>query len=351
MRIGSALKAEIEATFEMVPSRSTTVELCFVCPEPSCGDKSGNRSVNLINGHTNCWRCNKGGNFLSWARHLGYRFSSSAEEVALRPTLEIEAPKKTLLPVIQPVKLPEGFIRVADQPNSVYARYIGEMAERKNLSFDVLSDAGVGFTRLDPRWEPYAIFPVTEYNTVVYWQGRTYIDDPEKGTKLFPSRGEVQYGARYWVYNIDEARAYRPEIIIVVESILNVLSLRCKLYELGWLGTVVPVCVFKHKVSAEQVIKISRIAGLKEVCLMFDHDATKRAWESAASLTHRVRLSVAEMPCGEGNTKLDPNDDVEAAIQVFEQRQAYTVGQALVRKLALTKPVSVPMAGVRIYGS
>jgi hypothetical protein len=69
---GSALKAIVEDLFQVVKDRSTNTELVFVCPQPGCGDNTGNRSVNLQTGKTNCFRCNKGGDFAKWARWLGY---------------------------------------------------------------------------------------------------------------------------------------------------------------------------------------------------------------------------------------------------------------------------------------
>jgi len=347
MKIGLALKQEIENTFQMVPSRATSDEVTFLCPEPGCNDKTGNRSVNLNNGKTNCWRCGKGGNFIGWARRLGYRFSNEGDLSgggSMTDFVETPTPK-TLLPPVQPIALPKGYLRIVDEPESVYTRLIKAMAERKNLTLEDFIAANVGFTRVHPVWESFAIFPVVERGVVVYYQGRTYIDEADKPTKRFPNRQELKYGARYWVYNIDEVREREPGIVIVVESILNVLSLKWKLAQLGWDKEVVPVAVFKHKVSAEQWIKLTRCRGVKEVCLMFDHDATDKAWESSYTLTNRTTLTVAEMPEGPDNKKLDPNDDVEEAIRVFESRKLYTVGDALGHKL---KPAVRPsLVGTR----
>ena len=349
MQIGLRLKAEIEGTFEVVRARSTSDELVFVCPEPGCGDRSGNRSVNLKNGKTSCWRCNKGGDFLRWARTLGYRFEND-DDITQDTLAAIEQlQQRSVLPLIQPIRLPKGFTPIADDPDCIRSRYIGEMAVRKNLDWQTLADVGVGYTREDPKWEPYAIFPVVEYGVVVYFQGRTYYDKPGESTKLFPSRNEVKYGARYWVYNIDEVWSTQAEIVIVVESILNVLSLRKKLAELGW-NSIVPICVFKHGVSAEQAIKLHRLKHVQEVCLMFDHDATLRAWEFGQRLTNSFCLSIAEMPAGQKGgkkSKLDPNDDVDAAIEVFEKRKRYTLGQALGASLSAPAEIS-SLAGRRV---
>src|SRR4051812_49135424 len=69
---GAVLKSQVEALFEVVRHKSTSEELAFICPEPTCTDKSGHRSVNLKSGKTGCFICNKGGDFVFWARKLGY---------------------------------------------------------------------------------------------------------------------------------------------------------------------------------------------------------------------------------------------------------------------------------------
>lgn len=330
--IGPLLKQEIENTFRVVPGKSTAEELVFMCPE--CGDKSGHRSVNLKTGKTFCWRCNKGksgkGFFLAWARVLGYRFSSSDDgysNVPLEQMFEQQAEESSVVPVIQEVDLPKGFTPIARRPDSVYTKLITKMARRKNLDYADFAAAGVGYTMDEPRWEPYAIFPVYEYDICAYYQGRTYVDVPGESTKRFPSRNVVKFGATYWVYNIDAVRQLQPEIVIVVESILNVLSLRRKFKELGW-RTLVPVCVFKHSLSQVQALKLVRCKGVKEFCFLFDHDAIEKTWNSIGGLGNKVAVTVAEMPTKDGNVKLDANDDVEAAIEAIERRELYTTSSA-----------------------
>jgi len=328
--IGPLLKQEIENTFRVVPS-STPDELVFLCPE--CGDKSGHRSVNIKTGKTFCWRCGKGqhnkGFFLAWAKALGYQFSSDSGQssVPVEQVLYREAAEASVVPLVQEVDLPRGFTPIARKPNSVYSKVIVKMARRKNLVREDFIEANVGFTMDDPYWEPYAIFPVYEYSIPVYFQGRTYIDVPGETTKRFPSKGQVKWGAGYWVYNIDAVRKEEPEVVVVVESILNVLSLRWRLRELGWTH-VVPVCVFKHHISKVQALKLTRCASVKEFCLLFDHDAIDATWRSVGYLGNRVRMTVAEMPMLDGNRKCDPNDDVDAAIKAIEKRKLYTVNSA-----------------------
>jgi hypothetical protein len=329
--IGPLLKQEIENTFEVIRGRSNQSEITFICPQPGCGDSSGNRSVNIRNGKTSCWRCGVGGDFIIWAQRLGYQFSNAGESVrtlSLKELFNVKPEVRSILPVVAQVKLPDGFTPMTERPDSVYTRLIGEMAVRKNLIKEDLMEVGCGFTRKHPLWEPFAIFPVQEYGTTVYYQGRTYAEEPGERSKKFPSNSEVKYGARYWIYNIDEAMAKKAKKLIVVESILNVLSLKWYLREQG-VEDAVPVAVFKHQVSYEQFYKIARMKHVEEVCMMFDHDAILHSWKDARKFTNHFDISIAEMPEGPDNQKLDPNDDVATAWKVFNNRKKYTVLNAL----------------------
>ena len=333
---GDELKRTIESLFQVVKERCTPDEIVFICPVPGCGDESGNRSTNLKSGRTNCWRCNKAGDFVKWAKFLGYSIEEGTssvgvalENVDLRPWV----PQAEHAPVVRDIPLPEGFHFCSDYPNSVYTQLIGEMAERKNLSLEDLLAARVGFTQKSIKWEPYALFPVFDYDRVVYWQGRTYDDVPGATTKRFPDKTEAPYGAKYWVYGVDELRRDKSSVVIVVESILNVLSLRRYMHENGLAGAT-PVCVFKHYLSAPQARKIIELPFVEEICLLYDHDATRSAWQKSVMIGDYVRTTVAQMPPGPGGAKNDPNDDVATAWEVFERRTradrlASTLGQGL----------------------
>jgi len=257
-----------------------------------------------------------------WARHLGYMVEEGA--IDSRPLQEINVqgwtPQASLSPVVRDISLPQGFRYCSDHPKSVYTKLIADMAERKNLSIADLLAAQVGFTKADPLWEPYAIFPVLDYGRTVYYQGRTYDDIPGQSTKRFPGRREALYGARYWVYGIDDLRRDKTPVAVVVESILNVLSLRRFMRE-NKLKGVTPVCVFKHYISGWQAQKLLELPFLHEVCLLYDHDATRDAWAKAPKISDRIDVSVAEMPPGPGGKKNDPNDDVVTAWQSFLDRR------------------------------
>jgi len=330
---GAQLKQTVVNLFGIIKERSTNDELVFVCPEPGCGDRSGNRSVSLKNGRTNCWRCNKGGDFVKWVKHLGYKVDGNSVQdtglESLERTLEQTATPTLSAPVYALIRLPDGFTRCEDDPDSVYTRHIASMAQRKNLSVEDFIEAGVGFTRRGA-WEPFAIFPVIERGRTVYYQGRTYIDEPGEKTKKFPSRRECPISSKYWVYNIDAVPQPDVRIVVAVESILNCLSLKRKFDELGIVDTV-PVCVFKHALSREQARKLHKYTNIQELVLLFDHDAIRESWEDASDQTLFKMVSVAEMPYVPGQKKLDPNDDVDLALDALASRKPFRVSSNLDR--------------------
>ena len=329
---GDQLKATIQALFgdDVIKARSSNEEITIICPIAGCGDTSGNRSINLRTGKTNCWRCNKGyGSFVKFCRSLGYDIDDTTSLPMTLTEAESLLAKveenKTLTPVISNVKLPKGFTLLKGQEKSIYYELIAEMAIRKNLHVSDFEQAGVGFTREGGHWESFAIFPVTEWHRTVYYQGRLYGDPPEgdKRTKKFPSKNECPLGAKYWVYNIDSVRDQQADTVVVVESILNVMSLKKKLKELG-VPNIVPVCVFKHSVSASQLAKIQACKSVKEICLFYDADADTSAWSQAAKMVNRMKVTIATMPKIPGKPTLDPNDDVDTAIEAFLDRKDYS---------------------------
>lgn len=335
---GLALKSLVESMFDVNRERSTVEEIAIICPVPGCGDHSGNRGVNLKNGKTFCWRCNTGGDFIRWAKWLGYAFEDdSISAVTLEELYQLLEPPRPrmIVPVISEITLPKGFHPCYDNPDSAFTREIGRMALRKNLEPDDLFEAGAGYVTGDQLWEPYAVFPVLEYKRLVYFQGRTYWDEPGASTKKFPNRNEAPLSSKYWIYDIDRLEEPGVDTVIIVESILNVLSLKKKLAALG-VTNMVPVCVFKHSVSKPQFYKLLRFKNVKEAVLLFDFDAIDLSWSDAKKIDDLLRVSIAEMPFSAANKKLDPNDDVVAAWAAIQNRQPYSMVGRLSRSLVST---------------
>lgn len=333
------LRRLIEQNFDVIRDRSNDVELVIICPEAGCPDQTGNRSINLERGVTNCWRCSgANGHVFHFLRRHGVDFgiedlsAKAALDDLIDPVAQIEADLTGGAKLSsQPVRLPRGFTLCAEEPVSVYTRLIERMAWRKRLYIDDFNEAGVGFTRVDALWEPYAIFPVYELGRLVYYQGRTYSAHREgKGsTKRFPAKTEVPAGAGHWVYNYDAALRSSTKILMVVESILNVLSLKRELKRRGWDQEVVPVAVFKHKISSAQWTKLA-VSPAAELCFVYDSDATAASWDEASKLCGSKQLTITAMPPG-----VDANDDAVVAVDQFTQRQAYSPAAHLAANLGL----------------
>jgi hypothetical protein len=329
----ATVRQQVAQHFQVVAERCHGDEVTFICPEPGCGDNSGNRSVNAKTLTTNCWRCNKGGYFPAWAANLGYPVEL---EAAAAPTMgELatlvdglgELAARPAPGFTSGVNLPRGFTRLDDGRHRVYWTWVEAMARRKHLDVEDLAAAGVGFTSQDARWEPYAIFPVTEWGKTVYYQGRTYHDVPGESTKRFPNRQECPQSSRYWVYGIDELRAATKTVAIVVESILNVLSLRKELARRR-ITSATPVAVFKHSISGEQLTKLAACRGVAEVCMLYDEDALPAIYKECRRLANKVPVTYVKMPPG-----VDANDDVRLAVDLFLKRRRYSDLDAVLDRL------------------
>lgn len=287
---------------------------------------------------TNCWRCGalKGhrGPFLKWLAHLGIDTSDFAVDVDTSQDindLTLNDAVKAASNFVIEVALPKGFTALTQDRDSVYWRLIKRMAEKKHLTIDDFERAGVGFTRESPAWEPFAIFPIVEWGHTVYYQGRLYGTAPDgmKGTKKFPSKKALPVGARHWVYNIDKVRTFKPRVLVIVESILNVLSFEKEAQRRGLTSSdVVAVAVFKHAISSEQLTKILGLKSVQEVVLLFDSDAMASAWESAVDLSALRTLTVCTMPDG-----IDANDDAAVALDAFYARKSVNPGNVLEARL------------------
>jgi hypothetical protein len=336
MTINSAALARfIDGHFEVVRNRSSGDEMFFVCP--ICGDATGNRAVNLKTGLTNCWRCKEKqpGHILSWLRSVGYEVNQDDIGTSLG-NQDIGAAVRQALSGTEGYRkrgaaacsLPKGFTTVWDaveqRRHKGACNLVSMMAADKNLSLDDMAEMGVGFVPLrtgDPDWYLYAIFPVILHGYAVYFQGRDLLD----GSKKFPSRDVAGSGCADWVYNLDELRDSSVRKAVIVESVLNVISLRKKLREQK-IQDVVPVATFSAALSQRQRKMVFGMKHLAEVTIFFDHDATDKAWRFAEECFRYARsgvsVTVAEMPsvCG---PKSDPNDDMDAAFEAWQRRAVF----------------------------
>ena len=324
------IKQFVEVNFTVVKERYGGDELAFICPQPGCQDHTGNRSVNLKSQKTSCFRCNIGGSFSAWVARLGYDIGEGDKTVSTTMELLEMLDKKTESTIVKPVnvkvKLPKGSIRL--NHGSAYVKAIERMAIKKHLSLDDMLNADVHVNYTNPQWDSYAIFPVYEWGKLVFYQGRLIAANEGMLPKRNPSRMAVPFGAKFWAYNIDEARRPEVEIVIVLESILNVLSLRKKIHELG-IPNVAPVCVFKHYLSRPQAVKILECSNIKEVCFLYDADATADAWRQSVNMVNNVNCTVAQMLWTAERPTLDANDDVDLAWDAILKRLPASMSESI----------------------
>lgn len=314
--------------FQVVKDKSSDEEVIILCPVEGCTDRSGNRSINVKTLYTNCWHCQ--GRQVKQPHHVKSLFRLVGIEFEIDHLLEpaevmelLRGKEKPALTPVQEVELPSGFELLTENRSSCYWKFCRNMAERKHLNIEDLENAYAGFTRDGP-WEPFCIFPVIESNRIVYYQGRTYSDEGFDKTKKFPSKKEIRYGMTYWVHGLDDLVDTKIEMVVMVESILNRLSLKKRLTELG-IHHIAPVCVFTHYISRSQVAKIMRYKHVKEWCILFDSDSTGMAEKSAMSLSALVPTTFAAMPPGtneDGTVRgtNDANDDVDTALEAIAER-------------------------------
>lgn len=316
----------MSAGFDVVDSSES--EVVIICPVKGCGDTKGKCSVNADTLKVHCWRCTNGGNLKKWAKRLGVEIDVAEESATLK---EVDGLSQAIDDVtrVRPayftdIALPEDFKKLRDNRGSIEHKWIGRMATRKNLTVEDFEAVGAGYVETGS-WEGYCIFPVEQYGNVCYYQGRTYNERAGEITKKFPSREVCPLSSKHWVYGIDEARVTKATNIIIVESILNVLSLRKELKRLGIEG-VAPVAVFKHSISREQSLKLASLRHCKDFCLLYDPDATLvalRGVRAQSSIPIKL-ITVAEMPWEElpdGTKKgIDANDNARIGVKMWKNR-------------------------------
>ncbi len=160
VRTANDIRRVVEGVFTVVPEKSNEHEVTIICPEPGCGDRSGNRGINVGTLLTNCWRCGKGGHLGSWAKRLGYELDleeggrmvgATIDEVAgLLDELSETEHVRPVSGYVPSVELPEGFTYVKDEPDCAYARLIGRMARQEVGALRDFSSLRVGPSRLLP---------------------------------------------------------------------------------------------------------------------------------------------------------------------------------------------------------
>jgi len=187
------------------------------------------------------------------------------------------------------LSLPKEFQLLGELPKrqcSEIQDYLGS----RGLGKRILERAKVGYCNKGKLWG-YIVFPVfNEDGEVVYWQARRYKNRTPKFHNPKSSRKSEL------IYRIGIAK--RPRSIILVESIINVLTLESPSNSsptrnliLGLLG---------KSMSSSQLDRVlSHEKWLKEIVVALDGDARREAVGMADQLSGIVPTHIAEIPVGE----------------------------------------------------
>jgi hypothetical protein len=252
----------------------------------------------------NCPRCGDAEQKLYWntEKNVGCCFHNSCPwykdrggvtEYRLRSFLTQEGIDVVIPEVVSAapeadVKLPEGF-RMLQDMRKRYSEPIYDYLDSRGLRKKIVDRARVGYVREGKMWG-YIIFPVFNLDgKVVYWQGRRF---KKRTPKFFNPSSSLKSEL---VYQIRSAR--KPRYIVVVESIINALTL-----ESGWeTDEVVIMATLGKGVTEYQMNRIllyERTA--RELWLALDPDAIRETLDFAKHVGTAIEtVRIAQFPEGE----------------------------------------------------
>ena len=226
---------------------------------PACDDtkKAFNWNANKKVGccfHADCrWYYQRGG--VTERRLLGF-FSASAVLPIIPNVIQASEPE---------VGLPEEFQLIEDlRPNLRDTLYA--YMDSRGIHQSVIDKAKIGYCDEGKHWG-YFIMPVfNEEGDVVYWQGRRFKNREPKFINPKSSRKTEL------IYRINPT--LRPKKIILLESILNVLTLE----NMHSGSSTIPIGLLGKTISPTQVQKVLELErGLKEIIVALDPDAKREA--------------------------------------------------------------------------
>jgi hypothetical protein len=250
---------------------------------PMCGDSEKKLYWNVDKGvgccfHSECpWFKDRGG-------VTEYRLKAYFEKEGI----EVVVPEVIRADLKSKLKLPEGFRTLKSMPD-YRSEPIYDYLDSRGLRRKIVNMARVGYVREGDLWG-YMIFPVFNFDgQVIYWQGRRFKNRKSKFYNPTSSvRDEILYQVRW---------PRKPKTCIVVESIINVLTLESNWGE----DDAVIMGTFGTSITEEQFYKILEYNGvIKEIVLALDPDALRVAFDFADRLGSIVpKIKVPMFPDGE----------------------------------------------------
>jgi len=187
------------------------------------------------------------------------------------------------------VKLPEEFRLIRDFDRSMSETLYAYLISR-GIPISVAKAANIGYCESGRFWG-YLIFPLlNDEGEVVYWQARRFKNrEPKFYNPKASNKSEL-------VYRISSS--IRPRRIIVVESIINALTLE----SVGTAGSTCIMAILGKTISEKQIQYAMQFEKrLTEIIVALDGDARSEAVDIAEKFWSEWRgaVKVAPIPDGE----------------------------------------------------
>lgn len=186
------------------------------------------------------------------------------------------------------ITLPEEFLTLKEM-SKYDSEPIYDYLEARGLPHKVVDKARVGYCTTGKFWG-YIIFPVfDDEGRVIYWQARSYKKREKKWhNPTFSAKGEI-------LYRISSPK--KPETIILVESIINLLTLETAHHN----SHVAIFALLGSSMTDAQMDKILVYERrLKDIVIALDDDAIRAAVLMAERLAGIIpSIRIAKFPEGQ----------------------------------------------------
>lgn len=190
-------------------------------------------------------------------------------DLGFKEAEEIVGPEITLPPLFKKLSFPE------TDENRKYWRYL----KKRGVLASTALDYKLGYVA-QGTYRRRIVIPVYWFDKLVTWVARSLSNDVAK-TKLTPKDNEQSS----YLLNLDRLRG--REHVVLVEGPFDML----KIPDLA-------VASFGKRISRQQVALLTH-AGAKRITVAYDSDALQETWRTAAMLSERFDVQIAELPPGE----------------------------------------------------
>lgn len=202
--------------------------------------------------------------------------------------------------------LPESFTPILYE-SSIMGKLAQKYLKKRRFNIDKLARKGVGYCTAG-EYEGYIIFPFYQKSKLVFFQGRTFLNNGPKMRN--PPEEDFGIGKTQILYNADALYIYNK--VYLVESITNAETLGDN--AVASLGKVVSTWQLSQIISSP----------CSTVVIILDRDATKEAIGLAMQLVMYKRVKLV-IPPGDD----DVNDMGRKMTKALEKEFAYTNYQEL----------------------